>query len=108
MCTQFQSSSSPGVEVGSSIDISTNTMFLADRPVLLEGGGPLDGGRIGTSAHVDVIGSSITLDRTLQFAVTGWVIGAKGFDNVVFNERVGGPAINSEVAVPLGVVITRV
>lgn len=89
-------------------DGASDTLGAANRPVLLEGGCAFNGGSIGASAHVDIVGASITGHLALLGSAAGWVIGAEGFDDVVLNERAPGPAVEREVAVSIRVVCARV
>lgn len=46
--TQIQTDLSPGIEVSARVDGTTGTLLLANRPVLVEGPGALNGGSIDT------------------------------------------------------------
>jgi len=85
-------------------DGSADALRGADGPVLLEGPGALDGGLVGACAHVDVVCSSVTSDGALLLGAGGGVVGAEGFDDVILDERVGGPAVDGEITVAVGIV----
>lgn len=87
---------------------SANALALADRPVLLKGRGALDGGLVGAGGLVDIVCSSVSGHGPLLCGAAGRVVGAVGFDDVVLDERVGSPAVDSEVAIAIGIEGTRV
>lgn len=105
---QFQSSGGPRVEVVCGRDGSTGALGLADGPVLVEGRGTDDGRRVYALGLVDVVCSSVGGDGALPRGTGGRVISAEVFDDVVLDERVGGPAVDGEVTVAVGVVGTTV
>src|SRR5690606_12985936 len=89
----------PGVEVRAGVDRAGAAVALADAPVLREGPGALDGGLVvahgvqeGVRASVDVGGAAVVGSAT-------GVVRAVGFDDVVLHQRVGGPAVERQVAV---------
>jgi hypothetical protein len=109
VASEAETSLSPGVEVSTSVDGSAGSLVAADRPVLLEGlAVTLDGRSTVASADSNVIDGSIDVDLTLLLSTGRGVVGAEVLDDVVLNERVAGPAVNSEVAVTVGVVVTGV
>lgn len=68
-----------------------------DGPVLLEGGGSLNAGLVGTSADVDVIGAAVRGHLALLLGIGRRVVGAKVLNDVVLYKRVLRPAVHSEV-----------
>lgn len=58
-------------------DGTRSAVVLADRPVLGEGGGTLDGRRVRTSSGVNVVGRSIGLNGALLSGGTAGVVGLK-------------------------------
>lgn len=109
MASETEASLSPGVEVSAGVDGSAGSLVAADGPVLLEGlAVTLDGRSTVASADSNVVDGSIDIDLTLLLSTGRGVVGAEVLDDVVLNERVAGPAVNSEVAVTVGVVATRV
>ena len=72
---------------------ATRAMGLTDRPELGEGGGTLDGGLVDTLGLVDAVCSPITLKRALQRSASRRIICSEGLNDVVLDERVGGPSV---------------
>lgn len=58
-------------------DGSRSAVVLANRPVLGEGGGTLDGGRVRTSGGVNVVRRTIRLNSALLGSLTARVVGLK-------------------------------
>ena len=103
----------PGIEVLANINRARKSsarrlLGVADRPVLLKGRGSLDGGLVGTGGLEDIIRSTIDGDGALLGGGAGWVVAAVALDDVVLDERVGGPAVEGNVAVSVGLVGTSV
>jgi hypothetical protein len=84
----------PSVEVVYGCNYTARTLRSTDRPVLVERCGPLDGRLIDALSFVDVIGSSITSEGTLEREAGAGIVRAKVLDDVVFNERTGCPTVN--------------
>lgn len=82
----------------------TNSVLRANGPVLCKGLVAVDRRCVYTGAGVDVIRAAVTLHRTLEFPAAGWIVATKTFDDVVFDQWVASPAVNSEVAVAVGIV----
>lgn len=80
MGTQVQSDGSPGVEVSSGVDSAAGSLALADRPVLLKGLGALDGRSVGSSADIDVVGSTVACDGALPRSTGGGVVSSCGLN----------------------------
>jgi hypothetical protein len=109
VASQAQASLSPGVEVSTGVDGSAGSLVAADGPVLLEGlAVTLDGRSTVASADSNVIDGSVNVDLTLLLSTGRGVVGAEVLNDVVLDERVAGPAVDSEVAVTVGLVVTRV
>jgi hypothetical protein len=75
------------------------------RPVLREGGGADDRGGIDAPFSPDFVGAAVGLEGAvagLVRVVARVVLVAKVLDYVVFDERVGGPAVEAEVGVAGG------
>jgi len=96
---QLQSKLLPCGEVVRRGDSAAGAVSLADRPELVESSSALDGGLIDTLGLVDVVGSSVGGDRSLQRRAATRVVAAVGLDDVVLDEGARGPAVNGEVAV---------
>lgn len=89
-------------------DGSSDALGATDRPVLLKGSGAFNRGCVGASAHIDIVGTAVAGHLALLGSTAGWVVCAEGFDDVVLNERIFGPAVESEVAVAVWVVCSRI
>lgn len=90
------------------VDGAAGALGASDRPVLLKGPGSLDGGRVGAGAHVDVVDGAVDVDLAFFGCAGGGVVGAEVLDYVVLYKRAASPAVDGEVAVPIGIVGTRV
>ena len=82
---------------------TTNPLLRTNRPVLLERLGAIDRRLIDAGGDGDVVGAAVGGDLALDLGAAAGVVGAVGFDYVVFYEGVAGPAVDGEVAVSLGV-----
>jgi hypothetical protein len=99
---KVETESGPGVEVVLHGDASTDTLSLADRPVLLEGASTIDGRLVGTGRDIDVVVAAVGGEASLVLSTTAGVVGSEGFNHVVLDQRRAGPAIDSKVSVTLG------
>lgn len=106
--SKLQANIAPSVEVSTSVDRAAGALVAADRPVLLESAGTLNGGSVGTGAGVDVVDGAIDVDLSLLGGARRGVVGSKVLDDVVLNQGVAGPAVDGEVAVAVGIVGARV
>lgn len=86
-------------------DSSARAVRLADGPVLSESRSSLNGWLVCTEARKDIICSTVRGDCALMCATAGWVVRAKGFNNIVLDERASGPTVDREVAVTIGTVV---
>jgi hypothetical protein len=98
----------PRVEVVLHVDRATDTLVLADRPVLLERPGAVDAGLVVAGAHEDVILVAVGIECALVLSLAAGIVRAVRLDDIVLDERVAGPAIDGQVAVALGVEVTTV
>lgn len=94
--------SSPRIKVILHIDTARTALTLPNTPILLKGLSTINRRLVNASRHSDVVGSAIGSNSAFALRVGGGVERAVGFNDVVFNERVAGPAIDGEVAVALG------
>lgn len=108
MVTKVEADILPGLEVSTGVDRSAGTLVASNRPELLKGLVTLNGGGVDTGADVDVVDRSVNSDLTLLLAAGRGVVGAEVLNDVVLDERVLGPSVNSEVAVAVDVVSTGV
>jgi hypothetical protein len=97
--TQLQTSLGPGIEVVLSGDGTTNTVVLANGPVLVEGRGALNGRSVCTSSLVNLVGAAIALDSAKLSGAGGGIVVAVLIDDVVFDQGALGPAVEGDVAV---------
>jgi hypothetical protein len=98
----------PGVEVRLHVDGAASSLLLTNGPELLEVAGALDGRGVPALADGDVIGAAVGVDGALALGARGRVVGAEVLDNVVLDQWVGGPAVDGEVRVAVGVVLAGV
>lgn len=85
-----------------------DALRLPHRPILLEGLSALDGRCIGSGRRVDVVGASVGGNGAFVRSSAAGVIRAVGLDNVVLDQRGGGPAVNAQITVSAGVEGARV
>jgi hypothetical protein len=81
------------------VDRATHALGGADGPVLLERTGTVDGWLIGAGRDIDVVCATVGVDGSLVLASTAGIVCAIGFDDVVLDERVASPAIDSKISV---------
>ena len=103
----------PSVEVARRADGAANVasgilLGVADGPELLEGLSTVDRGLVVASGLEDIVVGSIAVDGTLPLGSGRGVVGAVGLDDVVLDQGVASPAVHSEVAVSVGVVVALV
>lgn len=106
--TELEASLSPCVEVSRHVDPSASALVATDGPELLEGLGAINGGLLVAGADENIVGSAVVIDSSLVLSTAGGVVGAKVLNDVVFDERVPRPSVDSEVAVAVVLVGTRV
>ena len=87
----------PLVEMLARVDGAADTLDPADRPVLVKGRSALDGRLVDALGLVDVIGAAIVLDGAELLRSRRGIVRAVRLDDVVLDQRVLGPAIQSEV-----------
>ena len=80
-------------------DGAADTLLTADGPELLEGSGAVDGGLVVACGLQNVVCAIVDCDGALDLSSRRRVIGAIGFDNVVLDKRVAGPAVHGNVRV---------
>jgi hypothetical protein len=106
--TEPHASLGPGVEVGLHVDGAASPLLLANRPELREVAGALNRGGVVALALENFVGSAVGLDSALSRSARGRVVIAEVLDDVVLNQRVGGPAVDGKVRVAVGVVLAGV
>jgi hypothetical protein len=83
-------------------------VVLTNRPVLLEGRRTQDRRLVGAGRLQDVVGGAINGDRALGGRGRRGIVITEALNNVVLDQRVGGPAIDGKVAVAVGAEASRV
>jgi len=83
-------------------------LWVADRPELLEGLSSINGRLVDAGGLQDVIGSTVASHGSLPAGSRAGVVRAVGLDDVVLDEWVASPSVDSEVAVTVGLVCARV
>ena len=81
------------------VDGAAGAVLLADGPVLLEGGGTLDGRLVGAGGLEEGVGAAVDLGRAHGGGGGGGIVGAEGLDDVELDKRALGPAVEGEVPV---------
>jgi len=87
------------------VDAATDALDAADGPVLVERRSAENRGLIVAAGLVDVIGAAIVFDGAETLGARRGVVRAVGLDDVVLDERVGGPAVQGEVC---GILVSSV
>ncbi|KAF3165224.1 hypothetical protein TWF225_003570 [Orbilia oligospora] len=93
---------SPSIKMSLHIDAATDSLASPDRPILLKGLGSVDGGLVVTGGLVEVVSTAVGVNGSLVGTTAAGVVSTVGFHDVVFYERVTGPAIDGQVAVSGG------
>lgn len=83
----------PGIEVVAGGDGAAGTLVLTDGPELGEGGCALDRRLVHALAGVDVVVGAIGVDGAAELGAGRGIVGAERLDDVVLDERRGGPAV---------------
>ena len=81
------------------VDGTAGAVLLADGPVLLEGGGALDGRLVGAGGLEESVGAAVDLGGADGGGGGGRVVGTEGLDDVELDQRALGPAVEGEVPV---------
>jgi len=105
MGTQLQTSLPPSIEVVGHGNSAAGALGGAHRPVLVEGAGALDGGRVDALRAVDVVGAAVGSHAAHAGGACRRVVGAEALDHVVLDQRVAGPAVDCEVGVAVGSIV---
>lgn len=75
------------------------SLGLPYTPVLVEGGCPRDAGLVDALGTVDVVRGPVRHNRSEESRPRAGVICPEVLDDVVLDQRAGGPAIDGEVRV---------
>jgi len=108
MLSEVKTESGPGVEVVLHGDTATNALALADRPVLLEGAGTIDGRLVGAGRDIDVVVAAVGGEASLVLSTAAGVVGSERLNHVVLNQGRAGPAVDSKVTIARGTEATTV
>jgi hypothetical protein len=87
----------PLVKVLARVDGAADALVAADGPVLVEGRRAQDGRLVDAPGLVDVVGAAVVLDGAEPRRAGRRVERAVRLDDVILDEGVGGPAVQSEV-----------
>jgi hypothetical protein len=107
--TELQAKVLPSVEVATSVDGAADLasgvpLGVADGPELLEGLGSVDGGLVDTGGLQDIVVGSVAVNCSLLLGSGRRVVRAIRLNNVIFDECISSPTVDSEVAVAVGLV----
>lgn len=102
MTPQIQSHIGPSIKMRLHINTAADSLTRPNRPILLKGLDPIDGSLVVTGRLVNIVCTAVGIDGSLVYSAVAGVIGTVGFYDVVFHERVAGPAVDGEVAVAGG------
>lgn len=84
--SKVETESGPGIEVVLHGDTTADALALADRPVLLEGAGTIDGGLVCAGRDIDVVVTTIGGEASLVLSTAAGVVGSEGFNHVVLDQ----------------------
>ena len=85
--------------MGTKVDGAAGAVLLADGPVLLEGGGALNGRLVGAGGLEESVGAAVDLGSADGGGGGGRVVGTEGLNDVELDQRALGPAVEGEVPV---------
>ena len=106
-CPQSHAEAFPRVEVVCRGDCSAGSVGLTDGPVLLKGRCSLDGGCVGTGCLINLVSTAVTGNGAFICKASAGVVGAEVLGDIVLDQRVGGPAVDREIAVAAGLIVGR-
>jgi hypothetical protein len=98
----------PRREVIAGGDGARGAVLLADGPELLEGLGALDRRLVGACGLEEVVDAAVGSNRAELGSTSRRVVRAEALNDVVLNQGVLSPAVDSEIAVAVGTVIRSV
>lgn len=85
--------------MGTEVDGAAGAVLLADSPVLLEGGGTLNGRLVGAGSLEKGVGAAVDLGGANGAGGGRRVVRTEGLDDVELDQRALGPAVEGEVPV---------
>jgi hypothetical protein len=80
---------------------------LADRPELVKGRSAFNRSLIDLLGLIDVVYASVTINGADEGQTRARVVVAVVLKNIVFDKRVGGPAVDRKVSITRGIEATR-
>jgi hypothetical protein len=101
--SEFQAKFLPGLKVVPRRNCTTDPLLSANRPELLKSTSSLNGWLVDAGTSINVVRATVRLYRATLFSLTGRIVRAVRFDDIVFDQRVASPAIESKIAVFLWV-----
>lgn len=108
MAPQPQPLIRPRLEVVTNIDTPTNPLRSPHAPKLIKRLGPLNAGLVVPRALGNGVGTAVSVEGAQPGRPRAGVVGAEALNDVVLDQRVARPAVDGEVAVALGVELSRV
>lgn len=75
-------------------DSASDTLRVAHRPVLGESLGAFNGGGVVANGSVDIVSGTVAGDCALEGTTAAGIVRAVRLDNIILNQRVGGPAVD--------------
>lgn len=85
----------PRIEMIRHSDSTANPLRSPDREILVERRSSLNRRSIGAGGLVDVVGSAVSADSAFEGSCGAGIVVAVGFDDVVFNQWRGSPAVDA-------------
>lgn len=89
-------------------DGAGGALVASHGPKLLEGLRAVDGGLLRAGRDVEIVDAAVRGDGAAVRGAAAGVVAAEVFDDVVFDERVAGPAVDGQVGVAVGGVVAFV
>ena len=78
----------PSIEMILHVDRAADTLVLADRPVLAEGPGAINGGLVGTGGDEDVVVAAVGGVASQVLGARAWVVGTEVLDLESISSRI--------------------
>jgi len=101
MRSEFQAILLPGLEVVPRRNCTTDLLLSANRPELLKSTSSLNGWLVDAGASINVVRTAVRLYRATLLSLTGGIVRAVRFDDIVFYQGIASPAIESKITVSL-------
>lgn len=88
------------------VHLAARPLLPTNRPVLLESLVAIDAGGVVAGRPANIVGAVVAVHLAEGLGAGGGVVGAEVLDDIVLNEGVPHPAVDSEVAVAVRLVVT--